>query len=123
MTPQIEKLLNLSTPAVMIHCPNGTIPRHGTLYALLKNDDRAVGKTAAEHFLSKSKFRTYAFIPTPSPTNWSDERLAGFAERLAQKGAAPVVWRQERGPPRTSSRPCQSQPRSLARRISRQSTF
>ena len=97
MTPQIEKLLNLSTPAVMIHCPDGTIPRHGTLYALLKNDDRAVGKTAAEHFLSKSKFRTYAFIPTPSPTNWSDERLAGFAEGLAQKGAAPVVWRPERG--------------------------
>ena len=98
MTPQIEKLLNLSTPAVMIHCPDGTIPRHGTLYALLKNDDRAVGRVAAEHFISKSKFRTYAFIPTPSPTNWSDERLAGFAEGLAQKRAAPVVWRQERGP-------------------------
>ena len=97
MTPQIEKLLNLPTPAVMIHCPDGTTPRHGTLYALLKNDDRAVGKTAAEHFLSKSKFRTYAFIPTPSPTNWSDERLAGFAEGLAPKGAAPVIWHPGRG--------------------------
>ena len=70
MTPQIEGLLNQPVPVVMIHCPDGTIPRHGTLYALLKNDDRAVGQTAAEHFLSKSKFRTYAFIPTPSPTNW-----------------------------------------------------
>ena len=98
MTPQIEGLLNQPVPVVMIHCPDGTIPRHGTLYALLKNDDRAVGQTAAEHFLSKSKFRTYAFIPTPSPTNWSDERFAGFAEGLAQIGAAPVVWRQERGP-------------------------
>lgn len=97
MTPQVEKLLNLSLPTVMIHCPDGTIPRHGTRYALLKNDDRAVGKTAAEHFLSKSKFRTYAFIPTPSPTNWSDERLAGFAAGLAPKGAAPTVWRPERG--------------------------
>lgn len=98
MTPQIEKLLNLPTPAVMIHCPDGAIPRHGPLYALLKNDDRAVGKAAAEHFLSKSKFRTYAFIPTPSPTNWSDERLAGFAEGLARKGAKPVVWHPERRP-------------------------
>lgn len=98
MLPQIEKLLNLPAPAVMIHSPDGTIPRHGTRYALLKNDDLAVGRTAAEHFLSKSKFRTYAFIPTPLPTNWSDERLAGFAERLAGKGATPEVWRPERGP-------------------------
>ena len=97
MTPQIEGLLDQPVPVVMIHSPDGTIPRHGTLYALLKNDDRAVGQTAAEHFLSKSKFRTYAFIPTPSPTNWSDERLAGFADGLAHKGATPVVWHPEHG--------------------------
>ncbi|MBQ6914571.1 MAG: hypothetical protein IJQ65_02545, partial [Kiritimatiellae bacterium] len=42
MLPQIEKLLNLPAPAVMIHSPDGTIPRHGTRYALLKNDDLAV---------------------------------------------------------------------------------
>ena len=93
MTPQIERLLNLSVPVVMIHCPDGVMPKHGPRFALLKNDDRAVGRTAAEHFLSKSKFRSYAFIPTPLPTNWSDERLAGFAEVLKAKGAVPAVWR------------------------------
>ena len=93
MTPQIERLLNLSVPVVMIHCPDGVMPKHGPRFALLKNDDRAVGRTAAEHFLSKSKFRSYAFIPTPLPTNWSDERFAGFAEVLKAKGAVPAVWR------------------------------
>jgi len=96
MTPQIEGLLGLSVPVVMIHCPGGAVPRHGPRFALLKNDDRAVGRAAAGHFLSKSKFRSYAFIPTPSPTNWSDERLAGFSEGLAAKGASPALWQPSR---------------------------
>ncbi len=96
MTPQIEGLLGLSAPVVMIHCPGGAVPRHGPRFALLKNDDRAVGRAAAGHFLSKSKFRSYAFIPTPSPTNWSDERLAGFSEGLAAKGASPALWQPSR---------------------------
>ena len=95
MTPQIEGLLRQPVPVVMIHCPDGAVPGHGPRFALLKNDDRAVGRAAAEHFLAKSKFRSYAFIPTPSPTNWSCERLAGFAEGLKRKGAAPAVWREE----------------------------
>ena len=98
MTPQIEKLLNQPVPVVMIHCPDGVIPRHGPRFALLKNDDRAVGMAAARHFLSKAKFRAYAFVPTPSPTNWSDERLSGFAEGLKAKGLAPVVWQTDREP-------------------------
>ena len=50
MTPQIEKLLNQPVPVVMIHCPDGVVPRHGPRFALLKNDDRAVGMAAARHF-------------------------------------------------------------------------
>ena len=98
MTPQIEKLLNQPVPVVMIHCPDGVVPRHGPRFALLKNDDRAVGMAAARHFLSKAKFRAYAFVPTPSPTNWSEERLSGFAEGLKAKGLAPVVWQTDREP-------------------------
>ena len=98
MTPQIEDLLKQPVPVVMIHCPDGVVPRHGPRFALLKNDDRAVGLAATEHFLSKSKFRTYAFMPTPSPTNWSDERLSGFAEGLKAKGSAPVVWHADQEP-------------------------
>ena len=92
ITPQIAKLVNLPIPVVMVHNPDGTEPRHGIRFRLLKNDDRAVGRLAAEHLLSKARFRSYAFIPTSSRTTWSDERLAGFAESLAKKGIAPVAW-------------------------------
>ena len=68
MTPGIRRLLDRPVPVVMVHDPSGAAPRHGPRFALLKNDDRAVGRLAAEYLLSKSRFRSYAFIPTPSPT-------------------------------------------------------
>ena len=98
MTPGIRRLLDRPVPVVMVHNPGGGVPRHGPRFSLLKNDDRSVGRLAAEYLLSKSRFRSYAFIPTPSPTTWSDERLAGFAEALSAKGMAPVVWSAERQP-------------------------
>ena len=51
-----------------------------------------MGRLAAEYLLSKARFRSYAFIPTPSRTNWSEERFSGFAETLGGKGMSPVVW-------------------------------
>ena len=98
MTPGIRRLIDRPVPVVMVHNPDGAVPRHGPRFALLKNDDRAVGRLAAEHLLSKSRFRSYAFLPTPARTNWSDERLAGFAEALSGKGLAPAVWDRERQP-------------------------
>ena len=92
ITPQIARFITRPVPVVMVHNPLGSIPRHGPKFALLKNDDLAVGRLAAEYLLSKARFRSYAFIPTPSRTNWSEERFSGFAETLGGKGMSPVVW-------------------------------
>ncbi len=93
MTPQIRNLLAQPIPVVLVDNPDKTVPEHGSRFALLKNDDVAAGRVAAEYFLSRSRFRSYAFVPTATPTNWSAERLRGFADTLAAKRIRPVAWR------------------------------
>lgn len=96
VTAQIRRLFDLPVPVVMIHDPDEARPRRKRAFALLKNDDRAVGRLAADYFLAKAKFRAYAFLPTPSHTKWSDERREGFSERLKGKGITPVLWQPEK---------------------------
>ncbi|HEV8245454.1 MAG TPA: DNA-binding transcriptional regulator, partial [Polyangiaceae bacterium] len=47
-------------------------------------DDLAIGRMAAEHLLERG-FRTFGFFGIRD-SNWSDARLAGFSERLAEQG-------------------------------------
>lgn len=96
VTAQIARLFALSVPLVTIHDPGGLPRQSNQALTLLKNDDCAVGRLAADYFLSKSKFRAYAFIPTPSRTNWSDEREAGFFDQLAKKGLSFSRWQAEK---------------------------
>lgn len=61
--------------------PGLTIPRR-------INDDIAVGRTAAEYFLRK-RFRKFAVVGI-SDCLFSQERVAGFRERLADEGIVAV---------------------------------
>ena len=82
-----DRLMDLPVPIVQIHRPDGAAGRNRA-FSLLQNDDRAVGVLAARHLRSKGAFRSYAFIPTESPTAWSARRLAGFRDELRRHGIA-----------------------------------
>ena len=89
-------------PAIMDALTASTIPlaviglRHAKLecrtrsIAFVRNDNQAIGRLAAEHFLSLGKFNSYVFIPAwMSRTRfWSDERQAGFVDVLKKVGLA-----------------------------------
>ena len=55
------------------------------------NDHAAEGRTAARYFVER-RYRSFAYIGTAKPTFWSDERMKGFAEQLAESGFKPQIY-------------------------------
>lgn len=56
----------------------------------LVTDHQAIGRVAAEHLL-RCGFRQFAFCGY-NDMFWSDDRLAGFSERLREEGFEPAVY-------------------------------
>ena len=59
---------------------------------LVRNDDRAIGMLGAQHFLSLGNFNSFGFVPDLRNRVWSKERMAGFAEQLANCQRMPYVF-------------------------------
>ena len=60
------------------------------------NDHAAEGRTAAEYFLERG-YRSFAYVGTPVPVEWSSSRLRGFAARLKKSGMRPLVYPEPKG--------------------------
>jgi len=54
-------------------------------------DNEGIGKCGAEFFVKKN-FTSFAFVGMPEAQAWADERLAGFADALAQNGFRCAVY-------------------------------
>ncbi len=75
----------LGKPAINIRGRCDTdLPRVGV-------DDPAIGRLAAEHYLDNG-FTRFAFIGSATD-RYADHRLAGFTQRLAAEGHAPLTFR------------------------------
>ena len=55
------------------------------------NEHAAEGRTAARYFIER-RYRSFAYIGTAKPTFWSDERMKGFSEQLAESGLKPRIY-------------------------------
>ena len=60
------------------------------------NDHAAEGLTAAEYFLERG-YRSFAYVGTAVPVEWSTSRLRGFAKRLEKAGIKPLVYPEPKG--------------------------
>lgn len=58
----------------------------------IQNDDRMIGRLGARHFLGLGNFRSFGFVPTVVPHDWSRERAEGFVDELARNGLAAEVY-------------------------------
>jgi len=69
----------------------GTRParRSGGSVVYIQNDDRKIGRTGARHFMELGRFRSFGFVQTIAPRQWSQDRADGFAEE-ASKAQAPI---------------------------------
>ena len=77
-------------PVVFTDYPRNETPNGSSNNFLIRNDDIAIGREGARHLLSRGTFRSYAFVPTPTPTRWSTLRERGFRMQLAESGLAPL---------------------------------
>ncbi len=72
-------------PAVTI-CPHRRATHaHTAPIASVKIDGRALGRTAADYFLSLGRFRAFGFVGESHRPLEDDPRAQGFAERLYEK--------------------------------------
>lgn len=86
----MDALTASAIPLAVIGLRHAKLERRTRAIAFVRNDNQAIGRLAAEHFLSLGKFNSYAFIPVRTARSrfWSDERQAGFVEALKKVGLA-----------------------------------
>ena len=95
-TPGYRALINSGIPLALNNFPPELMPEESEHIALLHNDDIAIGALAAQHFLEKGHFRSYAFVASADAHNWwTTFRQYGFRKKLAKHGIIPRTFRQK----------------------------
>jgi LacI family transcriptional regulator len=87
---QLRELIDTGIPAVFINPPElkTNVGRRPPKWAtFVKRNQKDVGTTAAEYFLSRG-YRNFAFVGTPvsEPAKWCEQRLNGYRQRLNKEG-------------------------------------
>ena len=78
----ISRLAALKRPAVFINPPQEKRrPPKGCVF--VRRDHQNLGRLAAEYFIDRG-YRSFAFVGSACPADWSDGRRDGFAARLAK---------------------------------------
>ena len=80
----VKSLLESGKPVVLLNTwlTEEPLPNLGQV----RTDDEAIGKKAADYFMSIGRFRSFAYMPTYIHKVWSKKRGQAFAQRLKQKG-------------------------------------
>lgn len=86
------ELASLTTPTVLLSFPTAEISTRRENLSIFLNDNEAIGRKAADYFLSLGTFATYAFVPDAAGRGWSALRERSFTERLRAAGHAPLVY-------------------------------
>lgn len=73
-------------PLVVIGAREPWLGRRWRGLCFVRNDDRDIGRCAADYLLSLGKFQSFAFVPTNIPYYCSILRREGFVAHLAKHG-------------------------------------
>ena len=99
-TPLAERLrgkaLSLDVPVVLMNMSPTPSSRQKGNVAFACTDNASVGVMAARYLRSLGSFRSYAYVGSTTPTEWSAQRCMAFAGELVAKGAKYVNY--ESGP-------------------------
>jgi len=86
----LRRIARIGKPTVLINPPPAVRARKKGL-VVVRRDNRNLGRMAAEHFLGRG-FRSFAFVGSPRPAEWSDGRYRGFAKAVADAGFGCAVY-------------------------------
>lgn len=93
-TDGMAALEDAPIPVVFTDYPRNEMPSDSSRNFLIRNDDVGIGREGARHLLSRGTFRSYAFVPTNTPTRWSTMRERGFRLQLMESNLTPVRFHQ-----------------------------
>lgn len=94
-TPGYKALIKLDLPIALNNFP-AELPPDRPNIAVLRNDELAIGRTAARFLMSKGQFSSYGFVPNTERSYWSVFRERGFRLELSRQGHIPLTFRQKR---------------------------
>lgn len=94
----LPEILVYDIPTVMVYDKNNSSPSGHRRFALIKNDDIAVGRCGARYLFEHGRFASYVFIPSETRTSWSVFRERGFRLELGKHGIVPHTWNHGNGP-------------------------
>ena len=92
-TPGYRTMISLGIPLALNNFPAELPPPDSPNIAVLRNDELAIGRTAAKLLRSKGTFRTYAFMPPEERAYWSVLRERGFRLELGKSKIIPIRFR------------------------------
>ena len=87
-----REFIDSGLPAVFIEPTlSKPLPRQPRNVVTFINEHAAEGRTAARYFVER-QYASFAYIGTSKPTFWSNERMNGFTEQLAESGFKPRIY-------------------------------
>ncbi|MDO4366332.1 MAG: substrate-binding domain-containing protein, partial [bacterium] len=86
----LARVARLNRPTVLINAPLAVRPRRRDMI-VVRRDNPNLGRMAAEHLLGGG-FRSFAFVGSPRPAEWSDGRRDGFTRKIAAAGFPCAVY-------------------------------
>ena len=86
----LARVARLNRPTVLINAPLAVRPRRRDMI-VVRRDNPNLGRMAAEYLLGGG-FRSFAFVGSPRPTEWSDGRRDGFTRKIAAAGFPCAVY-------------------------------
>lgn len=92
-TPEMKRRhLQMNLPAVFVDYPDpirNRLPRR----AFVHDDERSIANAAALCLLAAGNCRAFGYVPSRTPTLWSDMRERAFAREIGKAGHSVKVFR------------------------------
>ena len=86
----LTRVARLNRPTVLINAPLSIRTRRRNIL-VVRRDNPNLGRMAAEYLLAGG-FRSFAFVGSPRPAEWSDGRRDGFTRKIAAAGFLCAVY-------------------------------
>lgn len=86
----LTRVARLNRPTVLINAPLPIRTRRRNIL-VVRRDNPNLGRMAAEYLLGGG-FRSFAFVGSPRPAEWSDGRRDGFTRKIAAAGFPCAVY-------------------------------
>ena len=90
-----RKIASLPVPIVFTDLPDDSIPleRKNRPSTFVCNDDKSVGAIAAQYFIGRGTFKSFAYVTNTNASRWSRHRESGFKKSIAKHGRKCLIYR------------------------------